>query len=160
MKDRAFILTVIYLTALGMLQCAVAAETASPRNYLEPSPNGRYLQWQDGTPFYIHSDTAWALPRDYSRDEVIEYLDKTFEQKFNAVQMSAVFHAVRPNQDLVGPAFHEGDFLRPKEDYWTNVDWAIPSGRNNSPLPFATMVRTGVVPTADGLPGGTRTTRG
>jgi hypothetical protein len=50
---------------------------------------------------------SWALPRDYSRDEVIEYLDKTFEQKFNAVQMSAVFHAVRPNQDLVGPAFHE-----------------------------------------------------
>jgi hypothetical protein len=125
MKDRASILTVICLTALGMLQCAVAAETASPRNYLEPSPNGRYLQWQDGTPFYIHSDTAWALPRDYSRDEVIEYLDKTFEQKFNAVQMSAVFHAVRPNQDLVGPAFHEGDFLRPKEDYWTNVDWVV-----------------------------------
>jgi hypothetical protein len=50
---------------------------------------------------------------------------KTFEQKFNAVQMSAVFHAVRLNQDLVGPAFHEGDFLRPKEDYWANVDWVV-----------------------------------
>jgi hypothetical protein len=72
MKNRASILTVISLTALGVLGCAVAGEAASPRNYLERSRNGRYLQWQDGTPFYIHSDTAWALPRDYSREEVIE----------------------------------------------------------------------------------------
>jgi hypothetical protein len=97
----------------------------TPKMALEVSANSRYLQWSDGTPFYIHSDTAWALPRDYSREEVVEYLDRTLDQKFNAVQMSAVFHAVRPDQDLVGPAFHEGDFLRPKEDYWANVDWVV-----------------------------------
>jgi hypothetical protein len=57
-----------------------------PRMAIEVSADSRYLQSSDGKPFYIHSDRAWSLPRDYSREEVVEYLDKTLDQKFNGVQ--------------------------------------------------------------------------
>ncbi len=92
---------------------------------IQVSPNGRYLQWSNGRPIYIHADTGWSLTRDYSPEEVIEYLDKTKDQKFNAVQMSAVFHEVRADQDIIGPAFYDGDFSRPKQDYWNQVDRVV-----------------------------------
>jgi len=97
---------------------------------IQVSSNGRYLQWSNGVPIYIHACTAWSLPRDYSKAEVVEYLDITREQKFNTIQMSAVFHAVKPNQDIIGPAFYDGDLTQPKPDYWKQVDWVVNEASN------------------------------
>jgi hypothetical protein len=97
---------------------------------IQVSSNGRYLQWSNGVPIYIHADTGWSLTRDYSPEEVVEYLDVTKGQKFNAVQMSAVFHAVSPNQDIIGPAFYDGDLTRPKQDYWNQVDRVVNEASN------------------------------
>jgi hypothetical protein len=97
---------------------------------IQVSSNGRYLQWSNGVPIYIHACTAWSLTRDYSQEEVVEYLEITKEQKFNTVQMSAVFHAVKPNQDIIGPAFYDGDLTRPKQDYWNQVDWVVNEATN------------------------------
>jgi hypothetical protein len=92
---------------------------------IQVSSNGRYLQWSNGVPIYINADTGWSLTRDYTPEEVVEYLEITREQKFNVVQMSAVFHEVIPNQDIIGPAFYDGDFTRPRQDYWNQVDWVV-----------------------------------
>ncbi len=105
---------------------ALASENPVRNNLtIQVSPNGRYLQWSDGTPIYIHADTGWSLTRDYSPEEVTEYLDRTVGQKFNTIQMSAVFHAVRPDQDIIGPAFYDADLTRPREDYWAQVDRVV-----------------------------------
>lgn len=57
----------ILLLFLCLTACTSAAmQKEKTALYLEHSPDGRYLQWQDGTPFFVHADTAWALPYDYT----------------------------------------------------------------------------------------------
>ena len=92
---------------------------------LQVSKNRRYLQWSNGVPFYVNACTAWTLTRDYTPEEVIEYLNRTISQKFNTIQISAVFHEVYKGQDIIGPAFYDEDLLRPKEAYWEKVDFVI-----------------------------------
>lgn len=115
------------LTLLPIL-AAWTSTTATAAPTLQASASGRYLQWSDGTPFYVFADTAWGLARDYSREEVIEYLDLTRAQKFNTVQISAVHHAVFPgtkDADMLALAFEDSDVSKPKADYWKNVDWVV-----------------------------------
>ncbi len=118
-----------YISNCVLYSCnsgAVESNNTKRKNLtIQVAPNGRYLQWSDGTPIYLHADTGWSLTRDFSPDEVIEYLERTMEQKFNTVQMSAVFHEVMPDQDIIGPAFYDADLTRPKEDNWAQVDWVV-----------------------------------
>ena len=98
---------------------------AQPIKSIQVSENGRYLRWSDGSPIYINACSVWSLTRDYSKEEVIAYLDRTVSQKFNTIQISAVFHDVYDGQDIIGPAFFDEDFAKPKDEYWYKVDWVI-----------------------------------
>ena len=42
---------------------------------LEVSENGRYLQHEDGTPFFYLGDTAWELFHRLNEEEVVYYLE-------------------------------------------------------------------------------------
>lgn len=98
---------------------------AQPLKTIQISENGRYLQRSDGSPIYINACTAWSLTRDYSKEEVIAYLDRTVSQKFNTIQISAVFHELYEGQDIIGPAFFDEDFTKPKNEYWDKVEWVV-----------------------------------
>jgi hypothetical protein len=50
------------------------AATVWAQNRLQVSSNGRYLQRQDGTPFFYAGDTAWALFHRLTREEADRYL--------------------------------------------------------------------------------------
>jgi hypothetical protein len=94
---------------------------------LRVSPNGRFLMYDDGTPFFWLADTGWTILQRLNRDETLEYLDDRAAKGFNIIQTMGIteFDALRvPN------AFGETPFLdmnpaTPNDKYWQHVDWVI-----------------------------------
>lgn len=91
---------------------------------LQPSPNGRYIQWSNGTPVFLLSDTAWLLPGRYSTSEVASHVASRVAQGFTAIQMTACFPEVQNGAPLqnINDIFTSGDLARPVASYWTAVD--------------------------------------
>lgn len=118
----------LFAAACGLIAAESRGSTAAPQTpTIEAAPSGRYLQWSDGTPFFIHADTAWTLPHDYQDEEVIAYLDQRVAQGFNTIQMSAIFGRIGQPKD---ESFHErafvgGDLTKPVDAYWRHVDWVV-----------------------------------
>ncbi|KAL1597860.1 hypothetical protein SLS60_008347 [Paraconiothyrium brasiliense] len=85
--------------------------------------NGHYFQTIDGKPFFWQSDTAWLLINRLNRTETITYLSDRAAKGFTVVQACGA-HCNGPDQpDRAGNlAFHNLDFSRPNEAYWSYVD--------------------------------------
>lgn len=90
---------------------------------LQQSSNNRYLQWSNGTPFFIVSDTAWLLTYKYSDQEVKDYLDSRAAQGFNTIQLTCCFP--ENNYMDVNKIFTGGDLGKPIATYWAHVDWVV-----------------------------------
>ena len=91
--------------------------------FLQPSANGRFIQWSDGKPFFINACTALTLTYAYSDQEVREYLDNRLASKFNAIQMSAVYAEIE--NTLADSAFLNRDLLKPAPKFWERVDRVV-----------------------------------
>lgn len=91
--------------------------------YLQPSINGRYLQWGEEKPFFINACTAWSLTYAYSDQEVKKYLDNRVVGKFNTIQISAVFAEIV--KTIADSAFLNQDILQPVPKFWNRVDWVV-----------------------------------
>ncbi|MBC8096432.1 MAG: DUF4038 domain-containing protein [Akkermansiaceae bacterium] len=91
---------------------------------LQPSSNGRYIQWSDGTPVFLLSDTCWLLPGRYSTSEITAHVNTRKSQGFTALQMSACFPEVQGGTALqnINAIFTGGDLARPVASYWNMVD--------------------------------------
>lgn len=90
---------------------------------LEPSANGRYLQWSNGTPIFLLSDTAWLLPARYTLEEVASHASTRAAQGFTAIQMTASFP--ENGYQSLESVFAGGDFTRPVDSYWATLDAKI-----------------------------------
>ena len=96
---------------------------------------GRYLSFDDGTPFFYLGDTAWEMLHKLSREEIDKFLCKRSEQGFTAVQtvILAEFDGVTvPNYYGKLPLlFTERipDPAKPDDgleySYWEHVDYAV-----------------------------------
>ena len=99
--------------------------------------NGRYLYFDDGTPFFYLGDTAWELLHKLTREETEVYLSERARQGFTAIQTVALAEMeglTRPNaygrlplridraSGLPDPA--EPDTAGPYS-YWDHVDYVI-----------------------------------
>lgn len=69
------------------LLLAVAAPLAG--QFLKPSPNGRYLVREDGTPFLWMGDTAWYAGAKATMEEWTDYLEDRRRKRFSVIQVSA-----------------------------------------------------------------------
>ena len=98
------------------------------------SSNGRFLQHEDGTPFFWLGDTGWLLFQKLSREEVETYLEDRRDKGFNVIQCM-VIHEV-PEVNYYGDsAFVCGDPTKPAPGkastkgkpygYWEHIDFAI-----------------------------------
>lgn len=117
----------IWVAISGAVAAGCAAAAAASRvPTLELARNGRFLRWSDGTPFFIHADTAWTLPYDYQDKEVTAYLDQRVAHGFNAIQMCALFGAAPPkDENFLARAFDDADLAKPLDVYWKHVDWVV-----------------------------------
>jgi hypothetical protein len=102
---------------------------------LKIHPDGRYLMWDDGKPFFYMGDTAWAMFEKLDRDEIQYYLDIRAGQGFNVIQACALFgHKGLDEPNAYGrmPLKKNGDSYDPTMpdegngyDYWQHVDYAV-----------------------------------
>lgn len=83
---RKLIYTIIGLTLV------LASQAAKPwdNGRLEVSPDGRFLQFADGKPFFWLGNTGWLLPERLDRDEAEYYLSRCEEAGYNVVQVQVV----------------------------------------------------------------------
>lgn len=100
------------------------------------SENGRFLQYEDGKPFFWQGDTAWLLFNKLTRSEAQTYLENRRQKGFNVVQVM-VLHGL-PQINVYGDsALVDSDPARPlttpgsdpkvesQYDYWDHVDFIV-----------------------------------
>jgi len=96
---------------------------------LEVSDNGRFLQLEDGSPFFWLGDTGWLLFTRLNREEAETYFDDRVAKGFNVIQVSAV-HMIDAeniygdsaliNKSLGAPLVKDGHY-----GYWEHVDYLV-----------------------------------
>jgi hypothetical protein len=88
------------------------------------SANGRYLEFEDGTPFLYIGDTAWELFHRLNREEAEKYLEKRREQGFTVVQavVLAELDGLNTPNAYGGKPLIGNDPLKPNEKYFQHVD--------------------------------------
>ena len=91
MKKIFAILSLVLLA----VSCAPQAEQAENKlpwenGKLVVSENGRFLQHENGTPFFWLGETGWLLPERLTREEAIYYLDACEKAGYNVVQVQTI----------------------------------------------------------------------
>ena len=106
---------------------------ASPWSHgrLKASANGRFLQFEDGTPFFWLADTAWLLFEKLDRSETQTYLEDRRQKGFTVIQVM-VLHEMFQKDVYGAAALLDDDTARPRilsgePDYWDHVDFAVDS---------------------------------
>lgn len=94
---------------------------------LTVSPDGRYLQHKNGTPFFYLADTAWELFHRLNEEEVEKYLENRRAKGFTVIQaviLAELDGLYTPDANGNTPLF-ENDITRPNEAYFKWVDKVI-----------------------------------
>ena len=102
---------------------------------LKVSANQRYLQFEDGQPFFWQGETGWLLPERLDRAEAAYYLQRCREAGYNVVQIQ-VMDGV-PSYNIYGqPSLVDGwDFSHIDRKgvygYWDHLDYIISQAELN-----------------------------
>ena len=94
---------------------------------LRVSSSGRYLEYNDGRPFFYLGDTAWELFHRSSREDVDRYLTNRATKGFTVIQAVVVAEkgGLRDPNPYGHLPFTEGDPTRPNENYFKHVDYVV-----------------------------------
>ncbi|NDV79714.1 glycoside hydrolase family 140 protein [Dysgonomonas sp. 511] len=96
---------------------------------LKVSDNKRFLQHENGTPFFWLGETAWLLPSRSNRDEVDYFMNETKKNGYNVLQISTLHNI--PSMNVYGHwalpnRFDFKDIDKPGEyNYWQHVDYIV-----------------------------------
>jgi hypothetical protein len=110
----------------AVLTMAMAA-AAQPRQRIAVSPDGHFLQYGDGRPFFWLGDTAWLLFERLGRDDTERYLEDRRRKGFTVIQ-AMLLHGVTARSAGGATALLERDPGRPNTapgGYWDHVDWVV-----------------------------------
>ncbi len=100
---------------------------AQDERRLRVSENGRYLTYDDGTPFFYLGDTAWELFHRLDRDEAARYLNNRAQKGFTVIQavvLAQLGGLEVPNAYGDIPLINK-DPSRPNEAYFRHVDYIV-----------------------------------
>lgn len=123
--------------------CLACGMMASAANDMKPWDNGklmisdnhRYLQFENGKPFFWLGDTGWLLPERLNRDEAQYYLKKCRQAGYNMVQIQ-VLNGV-PSFNIYGQESNPAGWDMTKADpegvysYWDHLDYIIDLAERN-----------------------------
>ncbi|MFT4024180.1 MAG: glycoside hydrolase family 140 protein [Flavihumibacter sp.] len=94
---------------------------------LKITPNGHYIQYEDGTPFFWLGDTGWELFHRLTLEEVTQYLNNRKSKGFNVIQAVIIAEL-----DGMKSANRYGDYPllndnpdQPNEKYFRLVDTVV-----------------------------------
>jgi len=91
------------------------------------SPNGHYLQYEDGAPFFWLGDTAWELFHRLNIEEISTYFENRKQKGFNVIQAVVLseFDGLRkPNRNGDIPLLNQNPET-PNEHYFQFVDTVV-----------------------------------
>lgn len=94
---------------------------------LKVSDNHRFLEFEDGTPFFYLGDTAWELFHRLSKQDAVKYLENRREKGFTVVQaviLAELDGLNTPNMEGNKPLI-DNDPAKINEAYFAHVDWVI-----------------------------------
>ncbi len=94
---------------------------------LRVSANNRYLQTEEGKPFFWLGDTAWELFHRLTREEAEKYLKNRADKGFTVIQAVALaelngLHDPNPYGEI---PLENDDPTKPREAYFQHVDFII-----------------------------------
>jgi hypothetical protein len=94
---------------------------------IQAAPNGRYLQYANGQPFFWLGDTGWELFHRLTIEEIAQYLDNRSKKGFNVLQAVALaeFDGLRKPNRYGQLPLHNMDPRTPNEQYFSLVDTTI-----------------------------------
>jgi hypothetical protein len=104
-----------------------AALAPGGRGPLKVAPNGRYLVYADGTPFFYLGDTAWEIYHRLTREEADHYLQDRADKGFTVIQTVALAEndGLRVPNRYGHVPLHNLDPARPNEAYFEHVDYIV-----------------------------------
>lgn len=126
--------TMLRLFALCLIACSPNKEQTKNLPLLAISDNKRFLQQENGAPFFWLADTGWLLFAKLDREEAQKYLDDRAQKGFNVIQVMVLHQLELANvygdSALIGgnisqPKITEGSaFENPDAyDYWDHIDY-------------------------------------
>jgi hypothetical protein len=112
-------------TLVVLFLLVLSSASALPR--LQVSENQRYLQTEQGKPFFYLADTAWELFHRPTREEVLLYLKDRANKGFTVIQAVLVseFDGLSDPNAYGAVPFKNSDPKEPNETYFGHVDWVV-----------------------------------
>jgi hypothetical protein len=122
--------TLLFLSLLSLTVCAqTMKQDGKPWEHgrLQVSENHRFLQHEDGTPFFWLGETAWLMPQRLNREEVSYYLQKCHDADYNMVQIQVLNDV--PSYNVYGQMSSTANWeiLSQKDvyGYWEHMDYIV-----------------------------------
>lgn len=109
------------------------------------SPNGHFLQYKNGQPFFWLGDTGWEMFNRLTKDEISLYLTNRQQKGFNVIQAVILDDnatPIGPNRNGDTPLINN-DPAKPNEKYFKMLDWAIQQAKKK-------QIYIGLLPTWGG----------
>ena len=116
----------------AMLTLSAMAGKPWDKGALRVSPNNRFLQFDNGEPFFLLGETAWLMPERLNRDEVLFYLQTCHEAEYNMVQMQVMNDV--PSYNIYGQrslTVGKTGIWQMEEAYWQHIDYIIEQAARN-----------------------------
>jgi hypothetical protein len=136
MKNRKM-LFIIVLLYLFPATSTTQEENLHPweNGLLKVSENRRFLQHENGTPFFWLGETAWLLPSRSKQDEASYLIGEAAKNGFNVIQIS-VLHGLSDMNEYGYYALPSGfefeNIDRTGEyNYWKHVDYIVERARQS-----------------------------
>jgi len=119
-----------------LVSTTLTAQTKSTKHpwdngKLKVSENHRYLQHENGAPFFWLGDTGWLLPERLNRDEADFYLAECSKRGYNVVQIQTIDRV--PSMNCYGQSSMPDGFnfkninQKGVYGYWDHMDYIIKS---------------------------------
>ena len=123
---------ILMMILLAGLTVSATAGKPWENGRLRVSENQRFLQFENGEPFFWLGETAWLMPERLNRDEVGYYLKACSEADYNMVQVQ-VLNGV-PSYNVYGVPSHDGQgklLTSVPYSYWDHLDYIIDTAAQN-----------------------------
>ena len=94
---------------------------------LQVSANKRFIEFENGAPFFYLADTGWELFHRLTKVDAEKYLENRRQKGFTVIQtvvLAELDGLNVPNMEGEKPLI-DNDPAKPNEKYFTHVDWVI-----------------------------------
>lgn len=125
-------LTFVRFAVCLSLALLISSHAAEPRR-LRVTPDGHFLAYDDGAPFFFLGDTAWTLLSRLNREEAATYLANRAAKGFTVIQAAVLAPesgVTLPNANGDLPLV-DRDPARPNEAYFLHVDTIVRQAAKN-----------------------------